>query len=398
MVLHAAQPQNTGNTAVPLLDINRQNAPLWDEINDAMAAVCESGAFVHGPACHQFEIEIADYCGVAHAVGCASGSDALLLALMALGVEWGHEVIVPSFTFFATASAVTRLGAKPVFVDIVPETFNIDPQDLTRKISTRTKAIIPVHMFGQCAEMDEINELALQAGNIPVIEDAAQAIGAGYRGRRAGGLGRMGCFSFYPTKNLGAFGDGGMITTDDEELAERLRILRDHGQHPRYHHGQVGINSRLDALQAAVLSVKLKHLDDYAAGRRENAERYRQIFTECGLDTRLGLPQVAAGCDAVWNQFTIRVPDGQRDILQKHLSDHAIGSAVYYPIPLHHQACFKHLGFPSPSLPATEQACQEVVSLPVYEGLAQSEQNRVIQSIAKFFHVAADHAIAQSAA
>jgi dTDP-4-amino-4,6-dideoxygalactose transaminase len=332
---------------------------------------------------------MARYCGVRHAIGCASGSDALLLALMALGIGPGDEVVIPSFTFFATASSVTRLGATPVFADIVPETFNVDPADIARKITHRTKAILPVHLFGQCADMGAINSIALSAGRIPVIEDACQAIGAEFEHRRAGSLGRLGCFSFYPTKNLGGLGDGGLITTDNTELAEKLRILRDHGQHPRYYHHEVGINSRLDALQAAVLNVKLPRLDSYAVGRQKNAQGYAKEFARIGLDSRIGIPTVKPGCASVWNQFTIRVRDGERDNLQKHLVERKIGAAVYYPVPLHLQKCFSFLGYQAGSLPATELACREVLSLPIYECLTVDEQTQVSGAIAEYFGMAA---------
>jgi dTDP-4-amino-4,6-dideoxygalactose transaminase len=366
------------------LDVTRQNAPLQDEFNAAMAEVCASGAFVHGPACKAFEQAIAEYCGTSHAVGCASGSDALLLALMALDVGPSDEVIVPSFTFFATASAVTRLGATPVFADILPDTFNIDPADVVRKISSRTKAILPVHLFGQCVDMDAIHSLAERAGGIPIIEDAAQAIGAKYRGERAGSLGRLGCFSFYPTKNLGGMGDGGMITTNDEPLAGKLRILRDHGQHPRYYHSLVGINSRLDALQAAVLHVKLRHLDNWAEARRDNAEHYAQGLRRLGQGEALILPSEVAPCRSVWNQYTVRLSSGRRDELQKYLADRKIGSAVYYPVPLHLQECFAFLGYQPGSLPVTERAATEVLSLPIYSELERAEQDRVIAAIGEF--------------
>jgi dTDP-4-amino-4,6-dideoxygalactose transaminase len=374
---------------IPLLDVNRQNGPLQEEINAAIQSVVASGAFVNGTACREFEEAMARYCGTRHAVGCASGSDALLLALMALGIGPGDEVVMPSFTFFATASSVTRLGATPVFADIVPETFNIDPADVARKITSRTKAIMPVHLFGQCADMGAINTIAREAGRIPVIEDACQAIGAEFEHRRAGALGRMGCFSFYPTKNLGGMGDGGLITTDNTELADKLRILRDHGQHPRYYHHEVGINSRLDALQAAVLNVKLSRLDSYAAGRQKNAHAYAKEFARSGLDSKINIPTVKPGGVSVWNQFTVRVRDGERDNLQKHLSERKIGSAVYYPVPLHLQECFSFLGSQEGSLPVTELACREVLSLPIYECLTADEQTQVIGAIAEYFGIVA---------
>lgn len=378
-------PHHSGGMPVPMLDVNRQNKPLQAEIDAAIAEVCRSGAFVHGPACRELESTIADYCGSQLAVGCASGSDALLLSLMALDVGPGDEVIIPSFTFFATAGAVWRLGAKPVFADILPETFNIDPADVARKISSATKAILPVHLFGQAVDMQG---LSAAAGKLPIVEDAAQAIGAEVRGQRVGSLGKLGCFSFYPTKNLGGFGDGGMITTDDQQLADRLRILRDHGQHPRYHHHVVGVNSRLDTLQAAILNVKIRHLDASAAGRKRNAKRYRDEFARLGLQDVLGIPVEAEHCQSVWNQYTIRVPDGSREALQRQLAEKKIGSAVYYPVPLHLQECFSDLGYEPDSLPHTEKAVQEVLSLPIYAELTSVEQDRVVQAIAEFFGIA----------
>lgn len=373
-----------GPKSVPMLDVSRENKPLQTEIDAVMAEVCKSGAFVHGPACTKFEAAMAAYCGTQHAVGCASGSDALLLSLLALGVGPGDEVIVPSFTFFATASAVWRLGAKPVFADIRPDSFNLDPADVLYKITTATKAIIPVHLFGQCAEMDEIRQIVTAARGIPIIEDACQAIGAEYRGRRAGSLGTAAAFSFYPTKNLGGFGDGGLVTTHDGELAAKLRVLRDHGQQPRYYHHFVGVNSRLDALQAAVLSVKLPRLGAWADSRAAHAARYAQVFAERGLEEFIVAPTAAADCRHVWNQYTVRVMDGRRDALHKHLADRKIGSAIYYPVPLHLQKCFATLGYEEGSLPVTEQACREVLSLPVYPELTAAEQNTVIEAIAEF--------------
>ena len=331
------------NLPVPMLDINRQNEPLRGQVLEAIAGVCDSGAFLFGPAVRDLESAVSDYCEVEHAVGCASGSDALLLAMMALGIGRGDEVILPSFTFFATAGSVWRLGAKPVFADLIPETFNIDPADVERKITPATKAIIPVHLFGQSADMTAINALA-EANDLYVIEDAAQAIGATYQGKRVGGLGTVGCFSFYPTKNLGGFGDGGMITTGDAELADKLRVFCNHGMKPRYYHHHVGVNSRLDTVQAAVLGVKLKSLDDYAAARGRHAAEYNERFASLGLVSQIGTPSVADGCGSVWNQYTVRVLDGKRDALQQSLADRKIGSAVYYPAPLHLQPCFASLG------------------------------------------------------
>ena len=380
---------------VPMLDIKRQNSPLRAEIDAALGSVIESGAFVHGPACREFEAAMADYCGTKHAIGCASGSDSLLLALMALGIGKGDEVIVPSFTFFASASAVWRLGAKPVFVDILPDTFNIDPADVARKLTPDTKAIMPVHLFGQAVDMEALAEVT---GGLPIVEDAAQAIGATYQGKKAGALGTLGCFSFYPTKNLGAFGDGGIITTDSDHLAESLRVLRDHGQSPRYYHHVVGVNSRLDALQAAVLGVKLQHLDGWANARQQNAERYATEFARLGIDTRLVVPQVAKDCQSVWNQYTVRVPGGRRDQLQKFLSDRKIGSAIYYPVPLHLQQCYAELGYQPGSLPVTEQAAEEVLSLPIFAELTDAEMNSTITSIATFLGIEAEQSGGSQAA
>lgn len=371
---------------VPMLDVTRQNAPLLKQIEAAVAEVFQSGAFVHGPACRQFEADVAAYCGTEHAVGCASGSDALLLPLMALGVGPGDEVIIPSFTFFATAGAVARLGATPVMADILPDTFNIDPADVAAKITSQTKAIIPVHLFGQCADMQALAEAA---GDVPLIEDAAQAIGAEYHGRRSGSLGWCGAFSFYPTKNLGGCGDGGVVTTNDGDLAERLRILRDHGQNPRYKHGVVGMNSRLDTIQAAVLGVKLRQLDAWTLGRQANAERYEAAGDRFNFAPTVKLPTVAEGCRSVWNQYTVRVasPDGtsaRRDALHKFLAERNIGAAIYYPIPLHLQECFANLGYRKGDLPASEAAAREVLSLPIYGEMTAVEQEAVIAALAQF--------------
>ncbi len=372
-------PAAPSRPKVPLLDIKRQNAPLQAEIDQAIAEVCTSGAFVHGPACRELEEAVADYCGTMHAVGCASGSDALLLALMAVGVGPGDEVIVPSFTFFATAGSVWRLGAKPVFADIEPDTFNIDADDVAKKITPATKAIMPVHLFGQCADMERLEEVA---GGLPILEDAAQSIGAEFKGRRAGSLGTMGCFSFYPTKNLGGFGDGGMITTDDDQLAAQLRVLRNHGQHPQYYHSTVGLNSRLDAIQAAVLNVKLQHLDAYSAGRQRHAEAYGDAFEKLGGSVIA--PAVAEGCVSVWNQYTVRATGGTRDALKAHLESCGVGAAIYYPVPLHLQECFADLGYAAGSLPVTERAAEEVLSLPIFGELTAEEHARVVEAVKEF--------------
>lgn len=367
-------------SSVPLLDVNRGNAALREEFLAAIAAVCDSGRFLYGPDVQEFEQAFAATCDVRHAIGCASGSDALLLALMAYDIGPGDEVITSSFTFFATASCIWRLGACPVFVDIEPDGFNLDPERIEAAITPATKAIIPVHLFGQCADMDPINEIAERHG-LKVIEDGAQAIGAEYQARPAGSLGDIGCFSFYPTKNLGGFGDGGMLTTSDDELAARLRQLAAHGMQPRYHHPMVGINSRLDSIQAAVLNVKLTRLGRWTSQRRANATTYHDLFAESGLDRWLVMPEQLPQRYHVWNQFTLRVPDGQRDVLRARLSEMNVGTEVYYPIPLHQQECFKSLGYEPNSLPETELAAREVLSLPIFPELTAAEQQLVVSSI-----------------
>lgn len=369
---------------VPLLDLGRQYAPLREEIASALMRVCDSGQFVLGPAVTELERSVARYCGTVHAVGCASGSDALLLALMALDIGPGDEVIVPSFTFFATASAVTRLGAQPVFADIDPVTYNIDPAAILRRITPATKAIIPVHLFGQSAEMGAINRIAERAG-AAVIEDAAQAIGAEYHGRRAGSIGAIGCFSFYPTKNLGGGGDGGMLTTNRDDLADRLRLLRGHGMRPRYYHQVVGINSRLDSLQAAILNVKMPHTDRWTVLRQENAARYTRFFTDAQLNRNLSLPTASPEDRHVWNQYVIRVPDGRRDELRAWLAESKIGTEIYYPLGLHQQECYRHLGYTSHDLPETERAAREVLALPIFPELTAEEQQLVVERIAAFY-------------
>lgn len=369
---------------VPLIDVQRQYQPLEAEISAAIGRVCASGRFVLGPECQQFEQAVAAYCHAPHAITCASGSDALILALMACNVGRGDEVIVPSYTFFATAAAVARLGATPVFVDIEPHGFNIDPARVISAITPRTRAIIPVHLFGQCADMARISAVA-QKHSLVVIEDAAQAIGAEYRGCRAGTMGDMACFSFYPTKNLGGFGDGGLLTTRDPQRAATLRLLRVHGMEPRYYHQILGVNSRLDTLQAAVLNVKLPHLDRWTSLRQAHAARYGELLARHGLDRVLGLPATLPRRRHVWNQYVVRVPDGRRDALREHLSRQKIGSEIYYPVPLHLQACFAYLGYQSGQLPETERASHETIALPIFPELTAVEQETVVREIAVFF-------------
>jgi len=362
---------------VPLLDVNRGNAPLRDEILTAITKVVDSGRFLFGPDVQQLEATVAKHCGSEHAIACASGSDALLLAMMALDIGPGDEVICPSFTFFATASAVWRVGAKPVFVDIDPQTLNIDADCIERAITPATKAIIPVHLFGQCADMDKILELA-RLHNLHVVEDVAQAIGATHRGRPAGSMGAIGCLSFYPTKNLGGFGDGGMLTTNDAQLAERLRLFAAHGMNPRYYHKVVGINSRLDTIQAAVLNVKMTQLESWTTRRIENAGRYNRLLRNDELPGVLSLPHDLGYGQHVWNQYTIRVPNGRRDQVKARLAETGVGSEIYYPVPLHQQECFRSLGYATGSLPETERAAKEVLSLPIFPELTAVEQETVV--------------------
>lgn len=368
--------------SVPLLDIVRENGPLQQQLQGAAIRVLESGQYIFGPDCKQLELQLAARCRVDFSLGCASGSDALLLALMAIETGPGDEVIVPSFTFFATASAVSRLGARPVFVDIDPVTFCLNPDAVAQAITPRTKAVIPVHLFGQCAEMRRLDAIARE-NELFLIEDAAQSIDARCEDRPAGSWGHIGCFSFYPTKNLGGCGDGGMLTTSDSAIADQLELLRAHGMRPRYHHQVIGINSRLDSMQAALLLVKLQHLSSWTDARRLNAERYQQLFDQYQLGEHLVVPEAGNGYH-VWNQFTIRVLNGQRDALRSYLASHRIGSEVYYPIPLHQQECYAELRETCGPLPETERAAREVLSLPIFPGLTSVEQETVVARIAKF--------------
>jgi dTDP-4-amino-4,6-dideoxygalactose transaminase len=367
---------------IPLLDLKAQFKPLRAEILSAIETVCDEQGFVLGPRVAAFEEAMARYVGARYAIGCASGSDALLLSLMACGVKAGDEVITVPFTFFATAGAISRLGATPVFVDIQPDTFNLDPTKLEAAITPRTKAIIPVHLFGQCADMAAINHIAT-AKRIAVIEDACQAIGAAQNGRRAGVLGATGCFSFFPSKNLGGFGDGGLITTDDRGLADSLSMLRVHGSRVRYLHEAIGINSRLDALQAAVLHIKLKYLDQWAEGRRRNAATYERLFRQAGLLDRVTLPATRAGNFHVYNQFTVRVAN--RDDLRAYLKEKGVGTEIYYPLPMHLQNCYRSLGYKKGSFPVSEQAAEQVLSLPIYAELSDSQLAYVVDTIAEFY-------------
>ena len=367
-------------TSAPLLDVGRGNLPLKAEIMDSISQIIDSGRFIGGPFVEFLEQSVAEASGTKFAIGCASGSDALLLALMAIDIQPGDEVICPSFTFFATASAIHRLGGVPVFVDIDPVSFNMDSKKIVAAITEQTKAIIPVHLFGQCAEMDPIMAIANEHG-LRVIEDCAQSIGASQNGKPCGGFGDIGCYSFYPTKNLGGFGDGGMLTTDDPKLADKLRLLANHGMRPRYHHSIVGINSRLDAIQAAALCAKMKHLEEYATKRQQNADNYAKLFDEAGLSELIAVPKSQANCKHVWNQFTIRIPGGERDAVRAKLAELQVGSEIYYPIPLHQQECFEHLVPPAENLVVTEQAATEVLALPIYPELTIAEQRYVVECL-----------------
>ena len=367
---------------IPLIDLRGQHLLLRPELMEAVERVIDSQQFVLGSEVEAFEKQVAEYCTTEFAIGCASGSDALLLALMALDLKTGDEVITTPFTFFATAAAIVRVGARPRFVDIEPHTYNIDPVRVEAAITTRTRAILPVHMYGQCADMDILLELG-RRHEVPVIEDAAQAIGAEDRGRRAGSMGQMGCFSFYPTKNLGGAGDGGMIVTSNQAFKERLRRLRVHGSPNEYQHDEVGINSRLDALQAAVLRVKLKHLDDWSEARRRKASFYDVLLKEASFHGDLQLPFVRPEARHIFHQYVIRVP-GRRDDLLNHLSENGVGSKVYYPIPLHLQKCFAYLGYQVGDFPEAERAARDTMALPCFPELSEEQQRYVASIIAKF--------------
>lgn len=366
-------------TPLTFLDLRAQFTEIRQEITEVLSRTLESQQFILGPEVSAFEDEMRSVTGCQHAIGCASGTDALLLALLALGIGSGNEVITVPFTFVASAGAVVHAGATPVFVDIDPHTFNMDPVLLERAITPRTRAIMPVHLFGLCADMDALNAVAARHG-IPVIEDAAQAIGARYKDRTAGSLGALGCFSFFPSKNLGGAGDGGMVTTNDHGLAERLKLLHLHGARERYEYEIVGRNSRLDALQAAILRVKLRYLEKWNAGRRLNAARYRRLFDEHSLSERMVLPTEPAHSSHIYNQFTIRVP--QRDALRERVRSDGIPSEIYYPIPLHLQKAFAYLGYKQGDFPESERASQEVLSLPIYPELTEEQQRRIVQGIA----------------
>ena len=385
---------------VPLLDLKVQYQSLKKELDDALIRVAESQYFILGPEVEKMEQSFCEYLNCKYAIGVSSGTDALLIALMALDIQPGDEVIVPTYSFFATAGVVSRLNAVPVFADIDPVTFNIDPKDIEKRITKKTKAIIPVHLYGQSCEMDKIMEIA-RKHNLKVVEDGAQAIGVQYKdGKHVGTIGDIGCYSFFPSKNLGCFGDGGLVVSNDDELGEKLRILRVHGGKPKYYHKIIGGNFRLDAIQAAVLNVKLPHLDDWSAQRRNNAELYTKLFLEAGLAEETGktefndknkvlLPKAVYKDNGVknyhiYNQYIIRVKD--RDEVRKHLTEKGIGTEIYYPVPFHVQECFSSLGYKKGEFPLAEEAADDSIALPIYPELANEQQKFVVDEIASFIN------------
>jgi dTDP-4-amino-4,6-dideoxygalactose transaminase len=374
----------TSPEPVPLLDLSAQHGPLEAELQGALMRVVRSNHFILGEEVEAFEAEVARYVGAAHAIGVSSGTDALLVAMMALGIGPGDEVITSPFSFFATAGCVARLGARPVFVDIEEDTFNLDPTLVEAAITSKTRAIMPVHLFGQAADVARLQRIC-QTSALPMIEDAAQSLGASAGEQRVGVVGTFGCFSFFPSKNLGCFGDGGLVTTNDAALAARVRMLRAHGAEPRYYHKLVGGNFRLDALQAAVLRVKLPHLDRWTQGRRVNAGRYDRWFADAGLPAaRLRTPR-RAQAGHVYNQYTIATD--ARDGLREHLRAQRIGCEIYYPVPLHLQECFRYLGYAQGAFPRAERVAREVLSLPVYGELSESSQRRVVEAVVGYLAV-----------
>jgi dTDP-4-amino-4,6-dideoxygalactose transaminase len=366
---------------VPLLDLRLQYAPIRDEILTALTRVCDSQRFIMGPEVDGLERDLAAMLEVKHAIGVSSGTDALLVAMMALGIGEGDEVVTSTYSFFATAGCVWRLGARPVLVDIDPVTYNIDPAAVASAITSRTRAIIPVHLYGLSADMDPILDIARRAG-VAVIEDAAQAIGTRYKGRTVGGIGTLGCFSFFPSKNLGAFGDGGLVTTNDDDLAHRTRLLRNHGAEPKYYHKVVGGNFRLDALQAAVLRVKAPHLAAWTEARRRNAARYGALLAAAAASGKVGLPVEPRGRYHIYNQYVIRVRE--RDALRSHLESAGVGTEIYYPVPFHLQECFAPLGHEAGAFPHAERAADETLALPIYGELTEDQQRYVADEVVRF--------------
>ena len=368
---------------VPLLDLKAQYSGIKDEILREISELCESQMFILGEKVDKFEKETAVYCDCKYSVGVTSGSDALLICLMVEGIGPGDEVITTPFSFFATAGAIARVGAKPVFVDIDPRVFNINPDLIEAKITKNTKAIIPVHLFGQSADMNKIMEIA-NKHKLIVIEDGAQAIGSEYEGKRVGGIGHYGCFSFFPSKNLGCFGDGGLVTTNDEEKYKLLKIFRNHGAEPKYYHKYIGGNFRIDAIQAAILSIKLKYLDNWTAKRQKNAAEYREFFSKSSIGEKVLLPLKAEyRTRHIYNQFSMLVQNGKRDYLKKTLNDAKIGSDIYYPVPLHLQECFANLGYKKGDLPVSEEVASQILSIPIYPETTTEQREYVVSVIEK---------------
>lgn len=376
----------TDSNPIALLDLAAQNHPLLPELRAAFERVVASNGFILGKEVDAFEKEVAAYLGVKHAIGVSSGTDALVVALMALGVGPGDEVITTPFSFFATAGSIARLGATPVFVDIEADTFNLDVSKVERAITPKTKAIMPVHLFGQACDMAALQALAAAHG-LPIVEDAAQAIGSRHDLGPVGKLGVFGCFSFFPSKNLGAFGDGGLVTTEDDARAEHLRVLRAHGSKPKYFHAHIGGNFRIDALQAAILRVKLPHLARWTEQRQQNAARYDRWFADAGLPTSLLATPVRRAANHIYNQYTLRTP--HRDALRKHLEEQKIGCEIYYPLCLHLQKCFDYLGYREGALPVAERASKEAISIPIYSELAEAQQRRVVDTVVGFLRARA---------
>lgn len=372
------QPQG-----VPLCDLQAQYKTLKQELEAAALRVLASGQAILGPEVSEFERRVSQFCGVNYGVSCNSGSDALLLALVAAGIGPGDEVIIPPFTFFATAGAVCRTGATPVFTDIDTQTFNIDPLQIENKVTKKTKAIIPVHLYGQCAEMEPIWRIA-ERHNLLVIEDGAQSLGSEYQGKKVGSLGAMACLSFYPTKNLGAFGEGGMVVTNDADWANKMACLRVHGMEPKYYHKLLGWNARMDAIQAAFCNVKMNYLETWLELRQQAGKRYDRIIEEENLSGFLRKPIVKPNRRHTFNQYVVRVANGQRDNLVNHLKSEKIGCEIYYPLPLHMQECLQFLGYKEGDFPASEAACKEVMALPMFPEITEEQQRTVVKSCANF--------------
>jgi dTDP-4-amino-4,6-dideoxygalactose transaminase len=381
-VATASRPAEQPEPGVPLLDLDAQYRPIRQEILAAITRVADSQHFILGEEVDAFERDMCRRLEVDHAIAVSSGTDALLVTMMALGIGPGAEVITPTYSFFATAGSVSRLGARPVFVDIDPLSFNVDVDAVRRALTPRTRAIMPVHLFGLAADLDPLVELAAEAG-VPLIEDAAQAIGARYGGRQVGAFGAAGCFSFFPSKNLGAFGDAGLVVTADAALAREVRLLRNHGAEPRYHHARIGGNFRMDAIQAAILGVKAPHLATWTDARRRNADRYRSLVADRGLERLVSLPIEPPGYSHIYNQFVVR---GQgRDRLRAHLQRSRIGTEIYYPVPFHRQACFADLGHDLNAFPAADDAAATSLALPIYGELTMAQQTTVVDAIARFY-------------